>query len=1217
MTAQTGVSPDILPLPVGGGGVSSIGEVFNTDLYTGTGSYAVPLWFPAGPGGFTPELSLNYSTTAGNGPFGMGWQLSVLKLWRQTDRGVPQYDGNDSLIFAGEEIVRMADGSYRARQERRFNRIEVRNDGFIVQDRGGKMFELGLLASAREELSVSGKTMTSAWMLEKATDTNGNSIHYQWFRDQGRLYLHSICYGPYEIRFLYSPREDIQYNARTGYMITTTLRCSTIEYRLLTRDNLLFRHYDLEYRQDDHSRLSLLNRIDVAGEQMEEEGITTAELPSLQFGYQLFEFKPDYQPYKTNTGVAQPPAQQNVNANLVDWQAQGLPGVIEVDGPQRRFWPSLTQGQFGRPRCIDHLPDGLNLADQPVVFADMDGTGTADVVMLAESPLGYLRNEAGKGWGSRRQPFRQAPAFDVNDANVRMVDLNGDGRVDVIRSSQHCFYIYLNEQDGWSEPVSVPRIHDMAQFPDLFFSDPRVRFADMSGDGLMDLVWIHGSRIDYWPGLGNGRFAHRRHLGITPCITRGFDVAGLFLADINGNGVSDVIYVEHNQVKVWVNQSGNALSYAGVVAHTPLTDGQSVRIADMEGRGVAGLLWSYPPGQVAGGNYKYLTFSGEHKPYLMNRIENGMGLTTVIHYQSAAQQAQQALIEHQAWDSHLPFALQTVSCVEDIDIISGAHTQRSMRYRNGLFDGHRRQFLGFEQVNVIEWGDSDTPSSETISWFHQGRSGLPDSATAQERLALAGRLFRVEIWDLGRVNISTDTPRLMRQEQNEYQVKQLALSADNTPVLFACLGENQVDNLEGQAIGAAVKTAFDYDHAGNITRREEQWDNGTGTQIRKGEFSYSAQLNTNAVINLPLEYREYNAAGQLVRLRRYYYDGPEFVGLPFGQVAQGNLSRVELLVFTQDLFDSIYSGLGLNAADMGYHAINLPDGTQGWATNLLRQRHNGQGNPIARKDAYGHVGTIGYDPQGIAPVAITDPTGLHYQGSYDYRAARLSQVTDPNGQSTYYQFDPMGRLKAVVKPGDSPGYPTQMMTYQSKLFPVSTLTQSRPAAGVPVTVDSVEYVDGKGQVVQRRSQVEDGRVLVDGRRVYNCRGWESRRSIPFFSSGMDYIPDEGVAVAQQFRFQYDGLGRITATLTPDGYQSKTEYAPAQVTRFDVTDMDDSAENIARGHFDTPRVESIDAKGNLVAVTEMNADRSTVRTVYELDPMGQLLSITDPRGGKNG
>ena len=1210
MAVQTGVSPDILPLPSGGGSVSSIGETFNTDLFTGTGSYSVPLWFPTGPGGFTPELSLDYSTVSGNGPFGLGWQLSVLKLWRQTDRGVPQYDATDRLIFAGEEVVAMPDGSYRAIKETRFNRIEPTGSGFVVRDRSGRTFELGLSATGREENIVPGKTMTSAWVLEKAIDTHGNAINYQWFRDQGRLYLRSILYGPYEIRFHYSAREDVHSNGRVGYLMTTGLRCDSIEYRLVTDGDSVFRRYEIQYKQDHHSRLSLLSNIDFVGEQQVDGTLTTAQLPCLQFNYQPFELQAHYVPYQADDNVAQPSAQQDPDTDLVDMKAQGLPGVIQIDGPVRRFWPSQTQGRFGKPRTITSLPNALNLADQPVAFADMDGTGTADVVMLAKSPLGYLKNESGRDWSSQRQPFKTAPSFDINDANVRLVDLNGDGRVDAIRSSRQYFYVYLNQDGGWSDPIHIPRIHDMAQFPDLFFSDPRVQFADMTGDGLMDIVWVHGSRIDYWPGLGNGYFAARRQLHISPSLASGFELKRFFLADVNGNGVSDLVYVEQNQVKIWINQSGNALSYAKPIQHTPLTDGRNIRIADMEGLGVAGVLWSYPPGQVAGGNYKYLAFTGRQKPYLMTQINNGLGLTTEIYYDSSARQAQQALQENQAWETSLPFPVQVVSQIEEMDSISGAHTQCSMTYRNGLFNGNRRKFLGFEQVTVLEMGDAESPSSETTSWFHQGRTGLSPGATAEERSALAGRLSRVEVRDLG---MEGDSAKLMRREQNDYEVKHLGVSAQGDLILFPHLASARVENLEGQSTGATVHTTFNYDAFGNITSREEQWDSAGTTQIRRGKFRYSAEAATNSIKNAPVEYLERDDLGNLLRLRRYYYDGSEFTGLPLGQMIQGNLSRVEHLVFTDALFNTTYSGLGLSPAGFGYHPINLPYGGQGWATNSLRQRHDSRGNTIARQDALDHIGTIEYDLLGIAPVGVNDPVGLQYQGRYDYRAARLSQVSDPNGQATSYQFDPVGRLKAVIKPGDTETYPTQTITHITTSLPAAILTQLRETAGASDTVDSVEYVDGKGNVFQRRSQAEDGQVLVDGWRSYNGRGWESERSTPFFSTGMAYVAGVGSTLAQRFRFKHDALGRIIATQTPDGHRSKTLFAPMKITRFDVTDMDDSPDNIARGHFDTPRVEEIDAKGNLTTVIEMNADRSTARTEYQRDALGQLTAITDARG----
>ncbi len=38
-------------------------------------------------------------------------------------------------------------------------------------------------------------------------------------------------------------------------------------------------------------------------------------------------------------------------------------------------------------------------------------------------------------------------------------------------------------------------------------------------------------------------------------------------------------------------------------------------------------------------------------------------------------------------------------------------------------------------------------------------------------------------------------------------------------------------------------------------------------------------------------------------------------------------------------------------------------------------------------------------------------------------------VTDPNGQTTSYQYDALGRLTAVIRPGDSASSPTASYTY--------------------------------------------------------------------------------------------------------------------------------------------------------------------------------------------
>src|SRR5436305_3629455 len=80
-----------LSLPKGGGAIRGIGEKFAANPVTGTGSMTVPIATSPGRSGFGPQLSLSYDSGSGNGPFGVGWSLSLPAITRKTDKGLPQY----------------------------------------------------------------------------------------------------------------------------------------------------------------------------------------------------------------------------------------------------------------------------------------------------------------------------------------------------------------------------------------------------------------------------------------------------------------------------------------------------------------------------------------------------------------------------------------------------------------------------------------------------------------------------------------------------------------------------------------------------------------------------------------------------------------------------------------------------------------------------------------------------------------------------------------------------------------------------------------------------------------------------------------------------------------------------------------------------------------------------------------------------------------------
>ena len=89
MANKSNTATQTISTPQGGGALHGIGETFSPDLHTGTGNFTVPIALPPGRNGFQPQLNLVYSTGNGNGPFGLGWSLSIPASAGRPRKGFP------------------------------------------------------------------------------------------------------------------------------------------------------------------------------------------------------------------------------------------------------------------------------------------------------------------------------------------------------------------------------------------------------------------------------------------------------------------------------------------------------------------------------------------------------------------------------------------------------------------------------------------------------------------------------------------------------------------------------------------------------------------------------------------------------------------------------------------------------------------------------------------------------------------------------------------------------------------------------------------------------------------------------------------------------------------------------------------------------------------------------------------------------------------------
>ena len=205
-TEDTRTQAPAISLPKGGGAIRGIGEKFAANPVTGTGSMSVPIATSPGRSGFGPQLSLSYDSGAGNGPFGLGWNLSLPAITRKTDKGLPKYQDaaeSDEFILSGAEDLVPSENAfsrtinsinydiqrYRPRIEGLFARIER----WTKQTKPGESPETFWRSISKDNITTwYGKTDESrvtdpddsrrvfSWLICESYDDKGNVIVYRY-----------------------------------------------------------------------------------------------------------------------------------------------------------------------------------------------------------------------------------------------------------------------------------------------------------------------------------------------------------------------------------------------------------------------------------------------------------------------------------------------------------------------------------------------------------------------------------------------------------------------------------------------------------------------------------------------------------------------------------------------------------------------------------------------------------------------------------------------------------------------------------------------------------------------------------------------------------------------------------------------------------------------------------------------------------------------------
>lgn len=1193
----------LFTLPDGGGSVRSIGESFTPSLFSGTGTYIVKLDLPNGIAGFKPELNLVYSTGNPNSILGMGWQLDVLRIDRKGRLNTPSYTTDDDLILCGQPLMKMEEGRLRPAIDPNCTEVLETGKGYLVNDRNGISHELGTDEGSR---IVATKGILS-WLVKRSTDPFGKEIDYLYFQDGNQVYLEQINYAIYSIRFIYENRHDILEDRRSQFLISTRKRLTAIEIFCPSVQSQPFRSYGFVY--DAGSPVSLLKEIHGEGLRAVQSGVEVAAMPVLKFGYS--DFRPEKRRLqRIETFRGSPPFAPIGTPGFVlyDLYGTGLPGILKLDSTGGTFWENKG-GKFAAPKSLKNLPVSLDLTQGDVFFADLAGTGTADLIKVEDFGVSVYRNLPGKGLQALKDTIAVPQQVRDLDPETQLADLNGNGRTAILTRTSKQWKTWIQDEDG--QFIGLPPI-DIANDPDegpiVSLADPHIHLIDTTGDGLLDLVRVRRSSVDVWHGLGNGKFGPRQRMNNAPDLGEGYDPSCVIFGDITGSGITALIYWQYNSLIYSFLQSGGNFSEPVRISHLPVADPSAIAAVDMLGNGTYGLLISY--GTETRGGYCFLDLAGGTKPFLLTDIDNGIGLHTQIQYRSSTAYALEAKEAGNPWKGWLPFPVQTVAEISETDITTGRSLKKILRYENGHYDYRKRKFCGFGMVSMTECGDDFVPSITTVSYFHQGPQLTTPKSERDTEEAKMGCLIKAEIME-PHGGPGDKTELLLSETENTWSVK-IAEESEGKCILFPVLSKHEIRVFDKDGNVEESTVEQEYDENGNLIKNTDRVRGAEGVIERIRNIDYALSVGQHRIWGLPSEIIERDQSGRLMGHERYYYDGDPFSGLPNGKVEKGFLSRREVLVLTPEILSAAYpDGLPGQMTDPSALSLVRDEVDMGWWAQVVRQKSDILGNIIEIRGPDDSIVSAKFDDNGLFITRVTTTIGTELPLHYDPLSQNIQNIVDPNGRTITYKYDPLCRLIVIIDQGDSEVLPTISYEFKTENTPVIKVRKSRIEHGSARTADLLSYFDGYGRLIHEAVPLEDSHFRVQNRITRGARGMVIECYRAYITDhpypNLEIRPNECV------KNTYDGAGRLIRSENIMGILGETEYSTGKVTVKEFHDFGET--NTAAEHGLLPRVTTrfCDGRGKLLSVVEPGDSDVPAKTFYGYDTSGRLETITNAGG----
>jgi len=1112
---------------------------YSTELFTGAATYEVPIEVPPGVNGLQPDLKLSYNSYSAQkipSIVGTGWAITDSVIVRDINFTQANTSNDNFILYLNSQKYDLIwNGSkWYTRIESYFN-VDNYSDYWSVNDRSGNSYKFG--HNDDSKLQSNQQNYIIGWYLDTITDTHGNAINYNYKQDPypndiGTIYLDNITYGSNLVDFIFqdSDREDLWESYKDGIHRRITRRLSGIN---ISNGGNQIREYTIHYSNIGWTAKYSIKNITIYGKNGSylpsisfnytpqtygwtqnaswdlPEGADLVDYLDHDMGTRLLDVNGDgltdivnrynYNQPKCwlNTGYGwqndttwEPPNDSDfilwnmdVGVRTADVNCDGFPDIIQNWNGAVKAWLNNKSGwvlnsTWNPPVLAEFSNTAYTGMDEGTRIADVNGDCYPDLIRRINN-VGYAWINNGSGWVNDSTWITPPQSDFVNyeqlDVGIRLVDVNGDGLVDIVKNRAYIDrQAWINNGSGWVLDLSY-LVPYSAGFAEVDGSDMGTRFVDLNADGLPDLVRRKDGYVGSWINNGSGWVANNTWQ--TPLYTAFVEPngrnSGTRIADVNGDGFEDLIRAYGPDRYSYIS---NAFPYILIsvtyvyggsqnikyIPSTSLNNSGEDNISDLNfnvwlvsnvtkdnGMNVSGsIFYNYSGGYYDQRSREFRGFS-----YATEKRPDGV---TVEHYyhQGDALQGKEYRTEIKNSSGALYYKSESKYSVENI---SGYH------------------IVELDGTSSFSYDGSDVPKITNTTYSYDDFGNVINISYNDDKYEFFEYVHNLTAWIVNRVK--------------HYQLKDSSVVKESWYLY---------DNL-----------SYGYVSKGDLTLQEDYLDTGNNPISRYNYDSYGNLIEEKDTLNHSIFYeydashtfpvRITNAKGHVVE--REYDEGT-------GNLLWQKDSNGVYTNYSYDAFGRIIKEIlpyDSNASPTKEYIYSI-DGVAPEKVSTKLKRDSGTFDTDFYYDGFGNLIQAKSDSEdGMQTV-----TDIYYDSSFraqktsnPYFISASDNYTDPT--STYltgYEYDALGRVIEVVKPDD-----TNITTLYDRW--------------------NITVYDENGN--KKRYELDEfDRIFA----VYEYHdGVEYKTSYSYDS--MDNIVGIDDALGNDFEFSYDSLGRKVSINDPD------------------------------------------------------------------------------------